>query len=147
MVKLDICAGSCNTLNNISNKVCVPNRTEDLNLSMINMITAINELKILTKHMQCKYKCRFDGRKCNSDQWWNNDKCWCECKKHHGYEKDYVWNHSTCNCENGKYLASIMADSATMCDGVIESYDEETNFNEKKQPIEHKIFIFYKHVY
>ena len=18
--------------------------------------------------------------KCNSDQWWNNDKCWCECK-------------------------------------------------------------------
>ena len=68
MVKLDICAGSCNTLNNIYNKVCVPNRTEDLNLSMINMITAINELKILTEHMQCKYKCRFDGRKCNSDQ-------------------------------------------------------------------------------
>ena len=51
MVKLDICAGSCNTLNNISNKVCVPNRTEDLNLSMINMITAINELKILTAYV------------------------------------------------------------------------------------------------
>ena len=40
-----------------------------------------------------------------------------------------------------------MVDSAIMCDGVIESYDEETNFNEKKQPIEHKSFIFYKHVY
>ena len=40
-----------------------------------------------------------------------------------------------------------MADSSIMCDGVINSYDEETNFNEKKQPIERKIFIFYKHVY
>ena len=20
------------------------------------------------------------GKKCNSNQWWNNGKCWCECK-------------------------------------------------------------------
>ena len=26
-VKLDKCVGSCNTLNNLSNKVCVPNKT------------------------------------------------------------------------------------------------------------------------
>ena len=38
-VKLDRCVGSCNTLNNLSNKVCVPNKTEDLNLSMFNIIT------------------------------------------------------------------------------------------------------------
>ena len=31
-VKLDKCVGSCNTLNDFSNKVCVPNKTEDLNL-------------------------------------------------------------------------------------------------------------------
>ena len=37
----------------------------------------------------------FDGRKCNSDQWWNNDKCRCECKKCHVNEKDYVWNPAT----------------------------------------------------
>ena len=35
-VKLDRCLGSCNTLNNLSNKVCIPNKTEDLNLSMLN---------------------------------------------------------------------------------------------------------------
>ena len=40
-VKLDKCVGSCNTLNDLSNKVCVPNKTEDLNLSMFNMITGI----------------------------------------------------------------------------------------------------------
>ena len=130
-VKLDKFVGSCNTLNGLSNKVCVPNETEDLNLSVFNMITGINESKTLTKHISCECKCKFDGRNCNSDQWWNNDKCRCECKKRHVCEKDYVWNPATCNCENGKYLASIMDDSAIMCDEIKESYDEETHFNEK----------------
>ena len=67
-VKLDKCVGSCNTLNDLSNKVCVPNKTEDLNLSVFNMITGINESKTLTKHISCEYRCKFDGRKCNSDQ-------------------------------------------------------------------------------
>ena len=44
-------------------------------------------------------------------------------------KKDYVWNPATCNCENGKYLASIMYDSAIMCDKIIELYEEEINFN------------------
>ena len=74
-VKLDGCVGSCNTRNDLSNKVCVPNKTEDLNLSVFNMITGINESKTLTKHISCEYKCRLDGRKYNSDQSWNNDIC------------------------------------------------------------------------
>ena len=36
------------------------------------MITRINESKTLTKHISCECKCKFDGRKCNLDQWWNN---------------------------------------------------------------------------
>ena len=86
-VKLDRCVGSCNTLNDLSNKVCIPNETEDLNLSMFKMITGINELKTLTKHISCKCKCRFDGRKCNSYQRWNNENCRCECKKHYVCKK------------------------------------------------------------
>ena len=73
-VKLDRCIGSCNTLNDLSNKVCVSN-TEDLNLSMFNMITGINESKILTKLISTECICKFDGRKCNSNQWWNNNEC------------------------------------------------------------------------
>ena len=38
-VKLDRCVEMCNTLNDLANKVCVPNKTEDLNLSVFNMIT------------------------------------------------------------------------------------------------------------
>ena len=44
-VKLDRCVRSCNTLNDLSNKVCIPSKTEDLNLSVFNMITRMNESK------------------------------------------------------------------------------------------------------
>ena len=80
-IELDKWVGSCDALNELSNKVCVPNKTENSNLNVFNMITGINEPKTLTKHISCKYKCKFDGRNCNSDQWWNNNKCWCQCKK------------------------------------------------------------------
>ena len=39
-----------------------------MNLSMFNMIKGINEQKTLTKHISYKRKCKFDGRKCNSNQ-------------------------------------------------------------------------------
>ena len=39
VVCLDQCVGSCNTLNDFFNKVCVPNKTKDINLSMFNIIT------------------------------------------------------------------------------------------------------------
>ena len=42
-------------------------KTEDLNLSMFNIIKGINELNILTKHISCECKCRSDERKCNSN--------------------------------------------------------------------------------
>ena len=119
LMKLDRCIGRCNALNDLSNKVYVPNKIEELNLSLFNVAAGINKLKALIKHILCKCKCRFDGRKCNSSQCWNKDKCWCECKNRHVCEKEYVWNPSTCNCENGKYLASIMDDSAIICDEVI----------------------------
>ena len=71
---LDIHKYLLDTLNDLSNKVCIPNKTEDLNLSVFNMIIAINESKNL-KGISCKCKRELNGTKCNSTQWWNNDKC------------------------------------------------------------------------
>ena len=90
------------------------------------MITGINELKALAKFIACKCRCKFDGRKCSSDELWNN-KCQCNCTKRNVCEKDYVRNPSTCNCENGKYLTSIMDNSAIICDEVIESQKLQGN--------------------
>ena len=39
------------------------------------------------KDIPCKGKCKFDGRKCNSNQKQNNDKCRCECKNYHICQK------------------------------------------------------------
>ena len=119
------------------------------------MIVRINESKTLTKHISCKSKCKFDGKNCNLGQWWNTDKCRCECTKRHVCEKDFVWNPPTCNCANGKHLASIIDDSAIMCDKIIESYKEdtkaklynETNFNEKEATCKMQNSIFYLHFY
>ena len=44
------------------------------------MISEINKSKTLTEHVPCECKYKSDGRKCNSNQKWNNDKCCCECK-------------------------------------------------------------------
>ena len=55
------------------------------------MITGINESKRFTKHISCEYKSKFDGRNCNSDQWWNNDTCQCEYKKRKYVKKIMFW--------------------------------------------------------
>ena len=63
-------------------------------------------MNILTKHIPCECKCKFGGRRCNSNQNWNNHKCWCECKnkkEHNACEKDYILNHVEyldCTIEN-----------------------------------------------
>ena len=55
-------------------------KKEDLNMHIFNMITGINKLKIFANYVSCKYKYKFDGKKCNSNQKSNNNKCLCECK-------------------------------------------------------------------
>ena len=59
---------SVNTIDNTSGK------TEDRNLIVFNMTTAINESKTSTKHISCNCTCKFDGRKCNSNQTQNKNK-------------------------------------------------------------------------
>ena len=49
LIKLNRCVGSCNTLNDLSNEVCTPNKTEDINLSVFNVVTGWNESKTLLK--------------------------------------------------------------------------------------------------
>lgn len=43
MVSLDRCDVSCNTFNNLSDRVCFPRKTKDANVNIINKITEINQ--------------------------------------------------------------------------------------------------------
>ena len=53
--------------------MCSKKKAEDLNLRVFNIIKGINESKTLTNHLSCK--CKFDGIKCQSNEWCNKDKC------------------------------------------------------------------------
>ena len=44
-VNLDRCLGSYNTLNDLTNRVCLSNKAEDLNLNLFNLIAEINGSK------------------------------------------------------------------------------------------------------
>ena len=64
--------GATNTVKNrekskydLSDRVCVPNKTTDINSNVFDMITRINESKALTKHKLCECKCKFGSRKWN----------------------------------------------------------------------------------
>ena len=80
VVKLDISVRSCNTLNDLSDKVYLLSKAEDLNLNVFSMITGITESETLTKHISLKCKFKFNSRKYNLNQKWNNNKWQCECK-------------------------------------------------------------------
>ena len=43
MVKLDRCNGSCNTLDDLTKKMCVVSKTEDVTIKVFNMMSRINE--------------------------------------------------------------------------------------------------------
>ena len=122
VVNLDRCDGRCNTLDDRSSRVYISNETENLNLNVFNMKTEINKSRTLTKHISCKCKCKFDGRKCNLNQKWNNNKCLCTCKNPKEYfvsQIGYFWNLARCSCKNGKYAGSI-GDSVFICDKFID---------------------------
>ena len=92
------CDGNCDTVKDLFDQICVPNKMEEVNLKLFSMIKGVSESKTLAKHITCEYRCEFDDRKCNSRQKRNNEKCECECKKsikHCTYEEDYAWNPST----------------------------------------------------
>ena len=94
-VNLDRCVRTCNNLNDLSNKRCVPDKTDNLNLSVFNMITGINKLETLTKHISCECKCKLDVGM--------TIKSWCDCKhlKEHQKKKN-IWNLAAFSCKNGK---------------------------------------------
>ena len=70
-----------NKLDVPSTKTCVLNVVTGVNVKLYNMMTRIDKSKSLVKHILSDCKCRFDSEKSNSNQKWNKDKCWCECKK------------------------------------------------------------------
>ena len=87
------------------------------------MITGLNKSKILKEHISGKCKCKSDGKRCNSNQMQNKNKC-------QFVKKNYSWSPSTSTWENGNYLGSIICDSVITYDKIGEV---NRTFSKKKK--------------
>ena len=45
-----------NSVNDLSMRVCVPSKTEDINVQVFNIIENKNEAKAMVKHISCDCK-------------------------------------------------------------------------------------------
>ena len=79
MISLDKCTGSWNVL---SPKISVLEETKDINVKAFKTITTKNEAEVMTEHISCDCKCKFNSSKCNSKQKWNNKTCKCDCNNY-----------------------------------------------------------------
>ena len=99
-VNVDKCMGSCNTLNDLSHRLYVPDKTEDFRI-----IRGINESRSLAKHISYKCRCKtylMPGENVTPIK--SGIMKHYQCKNYQMCKESYSWNSTTCICENGKYL-------------------------------------------
>ena len=104
-IKTSKCSGSCNNINNLYAKMCVPDVVKNLNVKAFNLMSRTNETRHIKWHETCKCKCRLDASVCNNKQRWNDDKCRCKCEEliDKGVcGKGFIWNPSNRECECDK---------------------------------------------
>ena len=113
-VQANKCSGSCNTLDNPIETLCVPNVIKGLNMKVYNFLTMLNETRNVLWHESCKCVCKLNSSVCNNKQIWNSNTCRCDCNEDFAgminCAKGYTWNPSTreCQCDTwckpGQYL-------------------------------------------
>ena len=102
-VLVNKCSGSCNTLDNSIETLCVPNVIKGLNMKVCNFLTMLNETRNVLWHESCKCVCKLNSSVCNNKQIWNSNTCRWDCNENFAgiinCAKGYTWNPSTCECQ------------------------------------------------
>ena len=105
-IKINKCTGSCNNINDLYSKLCVPDVVKHINLKIFDLMSRTNETRYIEWYETYKCECRLDLQikliVCNNKQRWDNDKCRYECKEliEKGIcDNGFVWKPSKCKCE------------------------------------------------
>ena len=61
------CKGSCNTINDSYDKLCVPDTIKNIRFKVCSLMSRTNETRYVEWHKTCKYKCRLDASVCNNN--------------------------------------------------------------------------------
>ena len=62
------CSGSCNNINHLYAKICVPDFIKNLNFKVFNLISRPNETRHIEWHETGKCECKFGANVCNYKQ-------------------------------------------------------------------------------
>ena len=79
IVKINRCSGSCNNINDLYAKICVPDTVKNLKVKPFNLMSRTNETRHIKWRKSCKCRCRLNRIICNNKQRRNKDKCRCKC--------------------------------------------------------------------
>ena len=60
-IKTSKFSGSCNNINDLCPKMCVPDVGKNLNVKVFNLMSRTNETRRIKRHEACKCKCRLDA--------------------------------------------------------------------------------------
>ena len=147
-IKINKCSSSCNNINGLYAKLCVPDVVKNIIVRVFNLISRTNETRHIKWHETCKCKCRLDASICDNKQRWNNKKCRCECKEliDKGiWDKGFIWNPNNCECQCiksckiGQYLGyDNFKCRKKLVDKLVEESSENIDGNE---------FIYYDYDY
>ena len=105
------CGG--NTIDDSQTQVYVPNKVNNMNVKVFNLISRVNETRFLVQYKLCRCKSELSESGCNSNQKWNHDESPRECHDESPREckvlddqgsckDDYMWNSSTRDCKCNK---------------------------------------------
>ena len=67
-IKLYICSGSCNNINDPYAQLCVLDVIKSINVKVFNLMSRTNEARHIEWYETCKCKCRLDANVCNNKQ-------------------------------------------------------------------------------
>ena len=102
-VLVNECSGSCNTLDNLMARLCVPNVIKGVNMQVYNFLMSLNETRNVLWHESGKSVCKLNSSIFNNKQIWNDDTCRCDCNEDFAgminCAKGYAWNPSICECQ------------------------------------------------
>ena len=63
-VQVNKCSGSCNTLDNLMAKLCVPGIIKRVNMQVYNFLMRLNETRNVLWHESCKCVCKLNSSVC-----------------------------------------------------------------------------------
>ena len=64
-IKINKCSCSCNNINNLYSKLCIPGVVKNMDVKLFNLTSITNETRYIKWH--CKYKRRLDANVCNNN--------------------------------------------------------------------------------